>query len=208
MKRASRAFLSSLLLLLPGMAGPAFAGTVYIPIPDPGGLNGGASSVKIWLSNSGTAQSTVTNTFLEADTDGTQRSSPGTPSTLAPGQTILFSGAGIAGKVGLLEISASSADVAINARLTSLGKGGLFAYSELPVISSANLFASGRTATVQGLGRDSQTGDVSGLGIVNLGQQAAQCTARVFRADGSPVASAVSLALKPLSFLYFSDTLG
>ncbi|HSS47948.1 MAG TPA: hypothetical protein VLX28_03280 [Thermoanaerobaculia bacterium] len=199
--------MSSLLLLLPGIAGPAFAGTVYIPIPDPGGLNGSASSVKIWLSNAGTAQATVANTFLEADTDGTQRTSPGTPSTLAPGQTILFSGSGIAGKVGLLEIS-SSADVAINARLTTLGKGGLFAYSELPVISSANLFASGKTATVQGLGRDSLTGDVSGLGIVNLAQQAAQCTAKVFRADGSQIASAVSLALKPLSFLYFADTLG
>src|SRR5882757_5036426 len=100
MKRASRALLSHLLLPLLGIAGPAFAGTVYIPIPDPGGLNGSASSVKIWLSNAGTAQASVANTFLEADTNGTQRTGPGTPSTLAPGQTILFSGSGIAGKVG------------------------------------------------------------------------------------------------------------
>src|SRR5258708_29558915 len=99
MKRASRAFLVSLLFPLLGIAGPAFAGTFYIPIPDPGGLNGSATSVKIWLSNSGAAPTTVTNTFLEADTDGTLRSTPGTPSTLAPGQTILFSGAGVAGKV-------------------------------------------------------------------------------------------------------------
>src|ERR1700709_2280029 len=139
MQRASRAFLSRLLLPLLGLlgiAGPALAGTVYIPIPDPGGLNGSASSVKIWLSNSGTAQTTVTNTFLEADTNGTQRTGPGTPSTLAPGQTIPFTGSGFAGKVGLLEIATSSADVAVNARLTSLGKGGLFAYSELPATSS------------------------------------------------------------------------
>ncbi|HEV7508770.1 MAG TPA: hypothetical protein VGS07_28075 [Thermoanaerobaculia bacterium] len=200
--------MSSLLLLLPGIAGPAFAGTVYIPIPDPGGLNGGANSVKIWLSNSGTAPSTVTTTLLEADTDGTHRSAPGTQNTIAPGQTILFSGSGAPGKVELVEIVADSTDVAINARLTSLGKGGLLAYSELPVISSANLFASGKTATVQGLGRDSQTGDVSSLGIVNLGQQAAQCTVKIFRANGSQVVPPVPLALKPLSFLYFSDTLG
>lgn len=210
MKRTSkalRAFLSSL-LLLPGIAGPALAGAVYIPIPDPGGLSGSATSVKIWLSNSGTAGSTVTTTFLEANTDGTQRSTPGTPSTVAPGQTLLFSGSGVAGKVGLLEIAADSNNVAINARLTSLDKGGQLAYSELPVISSENLFATGTTATVQGLGRDSQSGDVSSLGIVNLGQQAAQCQANVFRADGSRIAPTVSLALKPLSFVYFSDTLG
>src|ERR1700681_1150061 len=168
MKRASIAFLVRLWLPLLSLAGPAFRGTVSIPLPDPAGLNGSATSVKIWLSNSGTAPSTVTTTFLEANTDGTQRSTPGTPSTLAPGQTVLFSGPGVAGQVGLLEIAADSADVAVNARLTSLGKGGLFAYSELPVISSANLFASGKIATVQGLGRDTQTGDVSSLGIVNL----------------------------------------
>ncbi|MFY9822258.1 MAG: hypothetical protein WAM82_12825 [Thermoanaerobaculia bacterium] len=208
MKRASRVFLGNSLLSLLGLAGPALAGTVYIPIPDPQGLNGSATSIKIWLSNSGTAASHVSTTFLEADTDGTQRSTPGTPSTLAPGQTILFSGPGVAGKAGLLEIAADSADVAVNARLTSLGKGGLIAYSELPVISSANLFASGRTGTVQGLGRDAQSGDVSGLGIVNLGQQAAQCTVKVFHADGSQIVPPVPLTLKPLSFLYFSDTLG
>lgn len=203
-----RAFLSSLLLPLLWAAGPAFAGTVYIPIPDPGGLTGSANSIKVWLSNSGTAQSTVTTTLLDADTDGTHRSAPGTQNTIAPGQTIVFSGSGISGKVGLLEIVADSADVAVNARLTTLGKGGLFAYSELPVISSANLFASGKTATVQGLGRDTQTGDASSLGIVNLGQQAAQCSVKVFRANGLQVVPAVPLALKPLSFLYFSDTLG
>jgi len=100
-----RASLSSLLLLLT-LAGPALAGTVYIPIPDPGGLTGSANSVKIWLSNSGTTASNVATTFLEAGTDGTQRSAPGTPATLAPGQTVVFSGSGIAGKVGLLEIAA------------------------------------------------------------------------------------------------------
>ena len=78
----------------------------------------------------------------------------------------------------------------------------------MPVISSENLFATGTTATVQGLGRDHTHGDVSSLGIVNLGQQAAQCQANVFRADGSRIAPTVSLALKPLSFVYFSDTLG
>src|SRR4051794_39331544 len=192
-----RTFLSSLLLSLLGIAGPAFAGSVYIPLPDPGGPNGSANSVKVWLSNSGAAQSTIKTTFLEADRDGTQRSAPATPSTLAAGQTLVFNGIG--GKVGLLEIAADSANVAINARLTTLGKGGAWAYSELPVISSANLFASGKTATVQGLGR-SQAGDVSSLGIVNLAQQAAQCKANVFRADGSQIASTVTLPLKPLSF--------
>ncbi|HEX4966200.1 MAG TPA: hypothetical protein VF173_35655 [Thermoanaerobaculia bacterium] len=204
----NRALPGVLLASLLGIAGPAFAGSVYVPIPDPNGPNGSTHSVKIWVSNSGKTQSNLRTTFLETDTDGTHRTTPGTPATVAAGKTILFGGAGIAGKVGLLEISADSTNVAINARLTTQGRGGQTSYSELPVISSANLFASGKTATIQGLGRDSHTGDVSSLGIVNLGQQAAQCQANVFRADGSQIASTVNLSLKPLSFLHFSDALG
>ena len=84
MKRAMRAFLGSLLMPLLGVAGPAFAGTFYIPLPDPGDLSGSASSVKIWLSNSGTSAATVATTFLEADTDGTHRTAPGTPNSASP----------------------------------------------------------------------------------------------------------------------------
>src|SRR5436305_8892722 len=136
-----RTFLSSLLLSLLGIAGPAFAGSVYSPLPDPGGPNGSANSVKIWLSNAGAAPSTIKTTLLEADRDGTQRSTPATPSTLAAGQTLVFNGT--AGKVPLLEVAADSASAAINARLTTLGTAAPSSHSALPVTSSSPLCASG-----------------------------------------------------------------
>jgi hypothetical protein len=198
-----RAFLNALALL--GIAGPAFAGTVYIPIPDAVGPNGSSRAVKIWLTNSGTSQSTVKTTYLDADRDGTKRSTPAVADNVPAGRTILFSGA-VPGKVGLLEIDAP-AEVSIDARLITTA-GGRTLYSALPVISSANLFAANKTAVVQGLEGDNQTGTFSGVGIVNLGSQAGQCTVKVFRADGSQIAGNVILPLKPLSFQYYADALG
>src|SRR6185312_9655531 len=100
-----RAFLNGLALSLLGIAGPAFAGTVYIPIPDAVGPNGSSRAVKIWLTNSGASQSTVKTTYLDADKDGTKRSTPPVADNVPAGRTILFSGA-VPGKVGLLEIDA------------------------------------------------------------------------------------------------------
>jgi hypothetical protein len=185
----------------------AFAGTVYIPVPDPAGSAGSSHLVQVWISNTGTVQRPYAATFLEAESDGLQRPGKATETPVAPGKTTLLGGIGAPGKVGLLEIDAG-AITSIEARLLNSSPSGQTTVSSIPVISSDNLFEAGETAFLQGLGRDNVTGDISSLGVVNLGKQAAQCEIKAFRADGSQIGSTVVLAFKPLSLRYFADALG
>ncbi len=188
----------------------ARAGTVYIPVPDTVNNSTGSTHVMtVWVTNGGTGQSPYTTTLLNVDTDGTQRPSTPSPSTPVPaGRTSLLGGIGAPGKVGLLEVNAGSA-MSIDARLVSTAPNGQnFSLSPVPLISSANLFDSGKTATVLGLRRDLARGDFSSLGVVNLAQQASQCQVKLFRADGSQVGSTATLTFKPLSLRFFSDAYG
>ncbi len=196
-----------LALALLGSSGAAFAGTVYIPVPDPVGSAGSSHAMQVWISNTGTAQRPYTATLLPAESDGLQRpaSTAGTP--VAPGRTTLLGGIGVSGKVGLLEIDSSS-QMSIQARLVNTSSGGQVSISTVPVISSDDLFAAGKTAILDGLGRDAVRGDISSLGIVNLAKQASQCEVKAFRAGGSQIGSTVALAFKALSLRYFSDALG
>jgi len=204
MRKALAACLASSLL---GSAGAAFAGTVYVPVPDPVGSTGSSHAMQIWITNSGTAQQPYTATFLAAESDGTQRPTKSTATPVPTGRTALLANPGVSGKVGLLEID-SSAQISIEARLLNTSPAGQVTYSLVPVISSANLFAAGGTAVVQGLRRDAVSGDISSLGIVNLAQQAAQCEVKAFRSDGSQIGPTVSLSFKPLSLRYFTDGFG
>jgi len=190
-----------------GSAGAAFAGTVYVPVPDPVGSTGSSHALQICITNSGTAQQPYTATLLAAESDGTQRPAKATPTPVPAGRTTLLANAGVRGQVGLLEID-SSAQTAVEARLVNTSPGGQVTYSMVPVISSDDLFAAGGTAVVQGLRRDAASGDISSLGIVNLAQQAAQCEVKAFHADGSQIGTTVSLAFKPLSLRYFNDGFG
>ena len=133
-------------------------------------------------------QRPYTATFLDAESDGTQRSSTPPPQTaVAAGRTSILGGVSTPGKNGLLEINAS-ATMSIEARLYSTSADAqTTTVSPVPVISSDNLFAAGTTAVVLGLRRDLTHGDVTSLGVVNLGQQAAQCQVNFFRADGSQI---------------------
>jgi len=185
----------------------AFAGTVYVPVPDPVGATGSAHILQVWISNSGTAARTFAATFLDAESDGTQRSGKPSETPVAAGRTTVLTGLGLRGKVGLLEIETGATN-SVEARLANTSPSGQTSVSAVPVISSQNLFAAGSTAHLQGLGRDDVRGDLSSLGIVNLAKAAAQCEVKVFRADGSPVGSTVALAFKPLSLRYFPDAFG
>jgi hypothetical protein len=196
-------------ILAMGTAG-ARAGTVYIPVPDTVNSSTGSTHVMtVWITNGGTAQSPYTTTLLNADADGTQRPSTPSPSIpVAAGRTTLLGGIGAPGKVGLLEINASSA-MSIEARLVNTAPNGQsFSLGAVPLISSANLFDAGKTASILGLRRDLSRGDFSSLGVVNLAQQAAQCQVKLFRADGSQVAATAALTFKPLSLRFFSDAYG
>ncbi len=196
-----------LALSLLGSLGTAFAGTVYIPVPDPLGSTGSSHTLQIWVSNTGAVQRPYTATYLAAESDGMQRPPNPTGTPVPPGRTALLGGVGISGKVGLLEIDTST-QMSIEARLLNTPPGGQISLSSVPVISSDNLFAAGKTAIVEGLGRDNVRGDISNLGIVNLAKQASQCEVRIFRANGSQIGGTVALSFKPLSLRHFGDAFG
>jgi hypothetical protein len=188
-----------------GSAGAAFAGTVYVPVPDPVGSAGSTHVVQVWISNTGTVQRPYAATLLKAESDGMQRASKATETPIPAGRTTLLGGIGIPGTVGLLEID-TIAQIGVEARLLNTSPTGQTSVSSMPVISSEDVFAAGATVFLQGLGRDASRGDASNIGIVNLGKQAAQCQIKAFRADGSQIASTVVLSFKPLSLRYFADS--
>jgi hypothetical protein len=204
MRKSLVAILAAVLAI--GTAGAAFAGAVYVPVPDPVNPSGSTHVVQLWMTNTGAAQSAYTATVLAAESDGTQRTTPGPPaSSIAGGRTSILEGIGKVGQVSLLEISTSSA-VAVEARLISTTPNALASsVSPVPMISSANLLDSGKTAVLLGLRRDNTKGDYTDLGIVNLGKAVAQCQAKFFRADGSQIATTSTLAFKPLSLRSFVD---
>ncbi|HSK74996.1 MAG TPA: hypothetical protein VLQ45_00945 [Thermoanaerobaculia bacterium] len=184
---------------------PAFAGTVYVLVVDPKGGNGSTHSTELWVSNSGVAQRPFAATFLTAETDGTKRSGNPTQIPVAVGSTYVLSNAGIVGKYGLLEVN-TSANVSIEARLTNVSaNGSVTTYTPVPVISSANLLPAGETAQLHGLERNASRGDLSNLGVVNLGQQTAQCEVKLFRANGTQIGPTASISLQPLSLRHFKD---
>jgi hypothetical protein len=199
-----------LVLALLGTAGAAFAGAVYVPIPDPvNDTTGSTHVVEVWITNTGTAQGPYTTTLLNENTDGTQRTTTASHRTpIAPGQTSILDGIGSPGSVGLLEINAS-ASMSIEARVYSTPPTGLNpTISPVPAISSDNLIAAGQTAVLLGLRRDPTQGDVSNMGIVNLAQQASQCDIKLFRADATQIGSTATLTFKPLSLQFFGDVFG
>ncbi len=205
---ASLAGLAGLLL---ATAGAAFAGAVYLPVPDPvNGSTGSTHVVEVWITNTGGAQGPYTATFLPADSDGTQRTAanPTQRSPIAAGRTSILDGIGTPGTTGLLEISAATT-MSVDGRLFSTPPTGTSpSIGAVPAISSANLYATGTTAVLLGLRRDLTHGDVANLGVVNLAQQAAQCQVKLFRADGTQVATTATLTFKPLSLRSFGDAFG
>lgn len=204
MKRALACVLGLVFL---GSLSPAFAGTVYVLVVDPKGAGGSTHSTELWISNSGTAQRPFAATFLAAETDGTKRSGNPTQIQVSVGQTYSLTNAGIIGKYGLLEINTSD-KVAVEARLTNVSaNGAITTYTAVPVISSANVIAAGETAQLHGLERDATRGDISNLGVVNLGKQAAQCEVKLFRANGTQIGPTASISLQPLSLRHFTDAI-
>jgi hypothetical protein len=193
-----------------GGAGAAFAGAVYVPVPDPiNSTTGSTHAVQIWITNGGTASRPYTATYLTAESDGTQRSTTPPPQTaVAAGRTSVLGGISTAGRNGILEINAA-ATMSIEARLYSTSADAqTTTVSPVPVISSDNLFAAGSTAVLLGLRRDLTRGDVTSVGVINLGQKAAQCQVDFFRADGTQIGATASLTFKPLSLRFFGDAFG
>lgn len=182
----------------------AFAGNVYIPVPDAAGKDGSTHVMQVWITNSGTAQRPYSATLLLPETDGTKRPGKAPESPVPAGRSVRIGNLGTPGRVGLLEISAADL-MTVEARLSSAASSGQTSHSTVPVISSGNLFEPGETAVLNGLGRNDLTGESTHLGIVNLGTARSQCVVRAFRSGGTQIGGNISLSFQPLSLRHFPD---
>jgi hypothetical protein len=205
MKRSILAGLALTLALALLQTAPASAGAVYIPVLTPAGTAGDLHSTEIWVTNAATTPRGFANVFLPAGTDGTQKSGTSPEVPVPAKRTFVL--ANPSNTLGLLEVG-SSQEIGVVARLLNTSPTGLQTLSAVPVISAANRIEAKGTAHLIGLERDATRGDVTHLGIINLGTAAASCEVKFFRVDGTQIGATANLSFLPLSLRQFDDALG
>ena len=200
--------LFALLLCLPlALAAEASAGTLYVPYPGAVQIGDVEYEAQIWASN--TDESTnrrIEHFFVPSLLDGTDREDQ------APTVVRIPAGRTIRLRVeeqtsGLVEILAAP-QVVVTARLvrqTAQAAGPLRGV-QLPVVSSDTVVEGGTAAHLQGWER-SEAATLTNVGILNLGDEAAQCEVRVFRADSSQIASTALISLRALTHVQFDEAL-
>jgi hypothetical protein len=183
-------------------AGAAQAGTVYVPTPGVSTVGSVSYETQVVISNAAGQTREVRHLQLANDTDGTQRGgSQSTPVQVQAGRSAVVNQGGTFR--GLLELT-GLAELRYSARLTTPGQTRLG--TALPVITSDNLARANQSLSLQGL--LSGGSRATHLTLVNLAHQASVCTVGLFRADGSALAAAATVNLKPLSQAYFANALG
>lgn len=186
---------------------PASPGTLYIPVVDAVNGNNTALSTQLWVINPATVQRRANLTFLPENTDGTVRTNnPGVGVTVAVKGSFRVSDTGANGRVGMLEVDLVDVNLVQAVRLAKnfadLSGGG----ANVPVVSSENLVPANGIADLVGLMHVNNQVRTD-IGIMNLEQTAAQCSAQLFRADGTPIGSKATVSFPPLSLRHFPDVL-
>ncbi|MFY9825554.1 MAG: hypothetical protein WAM82_29540 [Thermoanaerobaculia bacterium] len=203
-----RTFLACLTLpAILAAALPAAAGNLYVPLLDRDGASGSHQRTEAWIANPSSQARSFKPTFLPAGASGAPLSGTGTAATVLTGRTGKLIGLTTPGQPGLLEIAADT-DIQVEARLANTVGAGPTTYTQVPVITSANVVPAGAKANLLGLSRSSG-GIYTDLGVVNLDKTAAAtCSVSVFRADGSQIAGTATITVDALSLRHFSDALG
>jgi hypothetical protein len=189
---------------------PLAASEVYVPLLNPSVANDGSrSETELWVSNVGAGTATFAATFLAADTDGTQRTGTPVSVQLPAGRSFNLAKVAQAGKAGLLAVDVgTSTGLLVEARIVSTAQTGAVTTARVPVVTDATRLAAGSKAQLLALERDPEKGRLLHFGLINLGTAAATCQVSFVRTDGSPVGNAISVPLKPLSLLHYTDALG
>ncbi|HSS48543.1 MAG TPA: hypothetical protein VLX28_06325 [Thermoanaerobaculia bacterium] len=186
---------------------PAAAGNLYIPLLDRDGVGSSHQRTEVWIANPTSLPHNFKPVFLPTGASGTPLSGTGTAATVLSGRTAKLIGLTSPGQLGLLEIAADT-DIQVEARLANTVGAGSSTYTQVPVITSANVAPAGSKANLLGLARTS-SGVYTDLGVVNLDRQAAAtCSVSVFRADGTQIAGTATITVEALSMRHFGDALG
>jgi hypothetical protein len=198
--------LGGLTLAMLAAALPAAAGNLYIPLLDRDGVNASHQRTEVWIANPAGQAHSFKPTFLPTGASGVALSGTGTAATVLSGRTGKLIGVTSPGQLGLLEIAADT-DIQVEARLANTLGAGSSSYTEVPVITSANVVPAGSKANLLGLARSSG-GFYTDLGVVNLDRQAsATCSVSVFRADGTQISGTATITVEALSMRHFGDAL-
>ncbi len=181
---------------------PAFAaGSIYVPLPgEP--VPGFDWNARVIVANRGKVNHVFTHLLLPLDSDGTKRpSAASAPSHIPGGDTAVLDLA--AAGAGLLELSGAQ-QFAYTGQLVRAGEPAPLAVA-LPTITTENMALAHERLFLQGWLRVGTK--ATDLSIVNLGHEAAQCTVRYYRANGTEVAAAVTINMAPLSHRIYRDVL-
>jgi hypothetical protein len=186
---------------------PAWPGALYIPVVDAVNGNGTTLSTQLWIINPAATQRRANLTFLPENTNGTVRiNNPGVGATVAAKGSFRVNDTGANGRVGMLEVDLVDVNLLQAVRLAKnsadLSGGG----ANVPVVSSENLVPANGIADLVGLMHVNHQIRTD-VGIMNLGQSAAQCSVSLFRADGTQIGSKATLTFAPLSMRHFPDPL-
>ena len=187
------------------VAMPASAGTVYVVLASSAVEDGFAMDTELVVANSTAEPIEVSMHFIPVGADGSVRPEGFEPFTTTVGarRTEIFTDLTDGATRGLLEVTSSST-VGISARLVST-KDGVEHATEVPVIGSRRLLPAGQFHILNGWVRD-ETQRTS-FGLVNLAKTANSCLVQAVAPDGSALVNVTSLAVPPLSSMYFSDAM-
>lgn len=188
-------------------APPALAGTVYLPLATNEAQDGRALHTEIWISNPTSEPLQVTMLYLSDRQDGTTAGDRNTlnPLIIGPRATFFINNAVPSGESGMLEINADP-ELVFSAKLVSVNGGPGETGAHIPIVSSENLIPAGDTAQILALER-TPAGTFSNVGLINLSEEPASCTAQVFTGAGIQVGGTAVLPLAPLSTSQFPEAL-
>lgn len=189
------------LVALAGIA-PVQAETVYVPLAVQEQSHGTLYRTEVSVTNPSAAPLRFTTVFLPAQDSKARRAGASAPVTVPAGGSFVLRAVAPAGQAGVLEISSAS-PLAATARLKALRGGRLVSETDVPVISAADLLAAGETALLDGIA----AGAAQRLGVLNLSDAVANCSAAAYGADGSLLGEAPALTVAPRSHLSYEGSL-
>ena len=185
------------------LAVPASAGTLYVPIVDPDGPASAEYQTRIWLTNLGSSQATVSTVRIRGVGDGTKNRDAPFAHRIAAGATKVLAPSG---SYGLLELR-TPLTVAVDAEMHQGPQGShTDVRGTVPVIGSHNSTPGGQDLYLQGV-RRAENGSRTLLGLVNLGHQSTRCTVELTGAGGGRLGIAEDLPVPALSNVTVEDVL-
>lgn len=189
-----------------GLATPALADTVYVPLATDVVIDGIRYQTQVTFTNQSDASRRATYYFIPAGSNGTERPSGGEQRTtvdVAAQSTVVVTGVTDAvEQTGVLEISGAE-QILIGAKLVPAGGDAIGA--NVPVVSSQTAVAANRTIYLNELDRAGEV--LTDFNIFNVGKTQASCVAAATAANGTPLSANTTLTVRPLSLLRFPDVL-